>query len=164
MKYIAYIIVLFFFIQCKKDNNKVKEITKIKNEVKTVEIKQSESNKDEIFKNQFIYKNDTIIQSLMFNNPKDGKINFKIVLNNLLKSKINHFEGTAKILAESDGESDVDDEGNGYFVDEYQYLGTCKVVLRIDSDENKRARIKVINCKEKDTLSKYTSLGIMYSN
>lgn len=162
MKYIAYIIVLVFFIQCK--NETPLKTNKVENKVKKPEIKTIELKTKELFKSQFTYKNDTLIQTLFCGVPNDGKINFKVTLENRLNSKSKSFEGVAKLLDASDGESDVDDEGNGYFVDEYEYIETCSVILRIDSDENKRARIKIINCKEMNNPFKDYSLNIMNSS
>lgn len=153
-----------FFIQCKNENKTTLKTNEIENKVKKSEIKTIELKTTELFKSQFVYKNDTLVQTLFCGVPNDGKINFKVTLENRLNSKSKSFEGVAKLLDQSDGESDVDDEGNGYSVDEYKYVKTCSVILRIDSDENKRARIKIINCKEKNNLFKDYSLGIMYSN
>jgi hypothetical protein len=153
-----------FFIQCKNENKTTLKTSEIDKEVKKPDIKTIELKTKELFKNQFVFKNDTLVQTLFCDVPKNRKINFKLTLVNLLNSKSKSFEGVAKLLDESDGESDVDNEGNGYSVDEYEYIETCSVILRIDSDENKRARIKITNCKEKNNPFEDYSLEIMNSN
>lgn len=134
MKYYTFLF-LALFISC----NNPKKVQNIK--------KHSilENSKKEPFSKKFVLKNDTINQILFCNAPKNHKIKFKVIYENLKTNEHFVIEGTAKARNSFDGEVDEDENGDAYFSDEYFYNDNFK--LRIDSEDGDKAKIITLDNK-----------------
>ena len=78
--------------------------------------------------------------------PKGKKaVSFKLNLSGSCKRTVT---GVAK-LKSGDAESDEDETGTSYFVDEYWFKAKdgCQLILRLQADDRQRAIIKHADCK-----------------
>lgn len=123
------------------------------------ETKQAFSNYDNSI---FLFVNDTLKQTLKIKIKSENQIEFEFISENTKQNKTYKLDGIASLIEQVDAESDVDEDGNGYFVDEYSYNKDCSVLFRMDADEFNRATMKTHDCNLKlSGLTPINSIGIM---
>ncbi|MES1223576.1 MAG: hypothetical protein ABUT20_49225 [Bacteroidota bacterium] len=160
-------LLLIIFSSCNNAENKIQTETNDSDGKQDKEINQSKSgNKNMIQANEiksisFKYKNDTILQKLVVAYISNKAINFKLITIN--KTDTSMLVGAAKSHTSNDIETDDDDEGNAYAVDEYHYNNkNCAMSIRIASDKKDKAKVIEYNC---DLLHKtncpFNSLGVL---
>lgn len=96
----------------------------------------------------FLFKNDTLIQTVEVKFMNDEKIDFKLSSENILRNKVEKIEGTAENynLAVGSSETDMNDDGEIYPVNEYIYEGSCWLSFKIDVATKTKMRIYVADC------------------
>ena len=127
MKYISIFIILFFSCNEKKASLPIE-------------------NKEKSWSKTFILENDSVNQTLFCNDPKNGKIEFAIAIENSKTHKKIKLNGFATTRDNFDGEVDEDQNGEAYFCQEYFYDDNLKI--RLDSEEGNKARVVSNNNKE----------------
>jgi hypothetical protein len=91
----------------------------------------------------YAVKNDTISQTLDCNLVDGTKMEFLLHAGNAVTKEHFQLSGTAsKVIYEFDGETESDEEGNGYLVDEYVFKDkNCTYTIAIDSEEYQMVKI-----------------------
>lgn len=158
---------LMIFSSCRDSNNNFKKNEE--NSKNVIEIIDSnalkkEENKIQEKKNQYVFKTHDLdlkqeLECIFLSNKK-VQFNVKLEKNNEV------LNGIAELKETFDGETISDEEGNGYFVEEYECkIDGCIVVLRIDTEDFEVAKILIRNCKNTDnSLSKINTSDIMWRN
>jgi len=108
----------------------------------------------------FVFRNDNVTQTLMCNWPKDGKVEFKYI-HNPVGGKESIVTGVATYKPSE--ETGVDEDGNAYYMEKYEFINGCTIVLRLDADENRRAMVMVSNCPAGNATNAIQSVGIMHA-
>jgi hypothetical protein len=103
----------------------------------------------------FATKTDSIYQTLSCKLIDSTKLEFHLNSKNLITNTQFQLQGIAtKVIYEFDGETESDEEGNGYFVDEYKMKNkNCEYVISLNSEEHQMAKIQS-NCKFNNLISK----------
>jgi len=111
----------------------------------------------------FVFSNDSLRQTLDIKVKSEREVEFLYTSRNIKRNLIFSLKGVANLSEKEDLESDVDDQGNGYFVDEYVYRKDCSIVFRIDADEFRRSTITTHNCTLNNTniSAPITGIGMM---
>jgi len=112
-------------------------------------------------KNDYVYENDTIKQTVTINYINENTINFNLTSYNKRIDKSATIEGEAKNeYSDFGSENDADEEGNAYFVDEYIYVGDCWLSFRIDMDTQTTMRVTLADCEE-NPYCPFTSINLL---
>jgi len=110
-----------------------------------------------------LFSNDSLKQTLTIKVTSRNQIQFALISENIKRNKIFKLNGVASSTGEGDSESDMDEDGNGFFVDEFKYSNECALYIRLDADEFRRAKITMHNCLLKNNHpTPVESLGIMH--
>jgi len=107
------------------------------------------------------FKNDTLIQTLTVQQLTSKSIRFSLASHNTKRNKFAQISGEALLNGEHGSESNTDDEGYEFQVDEYVFKRSCFIYIRIDSDVFDKASIKVSKCKADKPYSPIHSIGIL---
>lgn len=155
MKAIVLIILSLFLFQCKTDSSsKIDSSKQQKSEIKT-EIKDKSSMEVQpdsglgTQTNLFVFKNENVKQTLEIIEQKEKTIKYRYIINSKKSDASVKFEGIAN-LKKGDAETDEDENGTAYLVDEYIDESDCWIAIRIDSDTHTKLRVIVADCENKE--------------
>jgi len=159
MKRIGLLFFYFSFICC----SNVSESKKIEPEVREAKSSHEQIKYSDYNNSTFTFSNDTIVQTLDIKIESENTIEFSFSSKNVKRNLSFELKGLAKLSEKEDMESDVDEDGNGYFVDEYIYQKNCSVIFRLDADEFRRATVFVRDCHlNSSRFTPIASIGIMH--
>lgn len=107
----------------------------------------------------FIFKNDTIVQTLIANisdNKQDLNFTYE-ACNTKNKTKVS-ISGIAKLRPEGDAELDEDNHGEAYLVNVYDYWEDCYLSIRMDYSTSSKITIVSGGC---DVANALNSIGVL---
>jgi hypothetical protein len=167
-----YVILILIFLSCNQAKQSNDKILNNKTPESSFNIDSdtlnnlSETNLKNEYKYFFETKNN--LQILRFNILDENRIEFdlSVNLNKKSSSKVQIANGIAILKKTIDGETISDEEGNGYFVEEFEFrMDSCTLVLRIDTEDFEVAKVLIRDClKNSNTeLRNINNLDIMFS-
>ncbi len=128
-----------------KTNNLIRHLISIAILILMLSFKLNSSILNKIYKYNFYYKSANGSQFVSYNVITEKKIEFRIIT--IIANEKKEIIGNAVYKKNGDGETILDNTGDGYFVDEYIYTSkNCTLTIRIDNEEHQVCQVLSKNC------------------
>lgn len=114
-----------------------------------------------IARQQFLFENDTVRQSITIDSLSPGSIRFLYAVENRVLKNVVKQEGVAR-LKQGDLEIDVDSEGHGFAVQEYIFdEASCYLALRINAEDGSTLSVTSGDCAQESGSFPFSSIGFL---